>query len=60
MKTKKSTNKTTIDRKWEIESAMNTLQRASEIQRDSKIMADVKKMAAQKVKDFNNIVLSKK
>lgn len=47
-------------RKWEIESAMNTLQRASEIQRDSKLMADVKKMAAQKVKDFNNIVLSKK
>lgn len=60
MKTKKSTNKTTIDRKWEIESAMNTLQRASEIQKDSKLMADVKKMAAQKVKDFNNIVLSKK
>lgn len=60
MKTKKSTNKTTIDKKWEIESAMNTLQRAFEIQRDSKLMADVKKMAAQKVKDFNNIVLSKK
>lgn len=60
MKTKKSTNKTTIDRKWEIESAMNTLQRASEIQRDSKLMADVKKMAAQKVKDFNNIALNKK
>lgn len=60
MKTKKSTNKITIDKKWEIESAMNTLQRAFEIQRDSKLMADVKKMAAQKVKDFNNIVLSKK
>lgn len=60
MKTKKSTNKITIDKKWEIESAMNTLQRAFEIQRDSKLMADVKKMAAQKVKDFNNIALNKK
>ena len=59
MKTKKSTNKTTIDRKWEIESAMNTLQRASEIQRDSKLMADVKKMAVEKVKELNSIAAGK-
>jgi hypothetical protein len=30
-------------RKWEIESAMSTLQRASEIQKNAKLMADVKK-----------------
>ena len=47
-------------RKWEIESAMNTLQRAAEIQKDSKLMGDVKKLAAQKVKEFNSIASGKK
>ena len=46
-------------RKWEIESAMNTLQRAAEIQKDSKLMGDVKKLAAQKVKEFNSIANGK-
>jgi hypothetical protein len=47
-------------RKWEIESAMSTLQRASEIQKNAKLMADVKKMAAEKAKEFNNIAAGKK
>ena len=52
-------NKTEM-RKWEIESAMSTLQRASEIQKNAKLMADVKKMAAEKAKEFNNIAAGKK
>jgi hypothetical protein len=47
-------------RKWEIESAMSTLQRASEIQKNTKLMADVKKMAAEKAKEFNSIAAGKK
>jgi hypothetical protein len=50
----------TEQRKWEIESAMSTLQRASEIQKNAKLMADVKKMAAEKAKEFNNIAAGKK
>lgn len=46
-------------RKWEIESAMSTLQRAVEIQKDSKLMSDVKRMAAQKVKELNDIAAGK-
>jgi hypothetical protein len=46
-------------RKWEIESAMSTLQRAVEIQKDSKLMADVKKMAVEKVKELNSIAAGK-
>jgi hypothetical protein len=47
-------------KKWEVESAMSTLQRASEIQKNAKLMNDVKKMAAEKAKDFNNIATGKK
>ena len=47
-------------RKWEIESAMSTLQRASEIQKNAKLMTDVKKMAAEKAKEFNSIAAGKK
>jgi len=47
-------------RKYEIESAMSTLQRASEIQKNTKLMADVKKMAAEKAKEFTNIAAGKK
>lgn len=46
-------------RKWEIESAMSTLQRAVEIQKDAKLMADVKRMAAEKVKELNSIAAGK-
>ena len=47
-------------RKWEIESAMSTLQRASEIQKNAKLMNDVKKLAAEKAKEFNSIAAGKK
>ena len=47
-------------RKWEIESAISTLQRASEIQKNAKLMNDVKKMAAEKAKEFTNIARGKK
>ena len=47
-------------RKWEVESAISTLQRASEIQKNAKLMADVKKMAAEKAKEFNSIASGKK
>jgi hypothetical protein len=47
-------------RKWEIESAMHTLQRASEIQKNAKLMNDVKRLAAEKAKEFNNIASGKK
>lgn len=47
-------------KKWEVESAMSTLQRASEIQKNAKLMNDVKKMAAEKAKDFTNIATGRK
>lgn len=47
-------------RKWEIESAVSTLQRAAEIQKNAKLMADVKKMAAEKAKEFSSIATGKK
>jgi hypothetical protein len=47
-------------RKWEVESAMSTLQRAAEIQKNSKLMNDVKKMAAEKAREFNNIAAGRK
>jgi hypothetical protein len=47
-------------RKWEVESAVSTLQRAAEIQKNAKLMADVKKMAAEKAKEFNSIAAGKK
>ena len=47
-------------RKWEVESAMSTLQRAAEIQKNAKLMNDVKKMAAEKAKEFNNIAAGRK
>jgi hypothetical protein len=47
-------------RKWEVESAMSTLQRAAEIQKNAKLMNDVKKMAAEKAKEFTNIAAGRK
>jgi hypothetical protein len=46
-------------RKWEVESAMNTLQRAKEIQNDKKLMSDVKNMASKKAKEYSNIASGK-
>jgi hypothetical protein len=47
-------------RKWEIESAMSTLQRAADIQKNAKLMSDVKKLAAEKAKEFTSIAAGKK
>ena len=47
-------------RKWEVESAMSTLQRAAEIQKNAKLMNDVKRLAAEKAKEFNSIAAGKK
>jgi hypothetical protein len=51
-------SKAQMDR-WEIESAMSTLQRATEIQKDSKLMGQVKKMAAEKARDLGEIAKGK-
>ena len=46
-------------RKWEVECAMNTLQKAKEIQSDKKLMSDVKNMASKKAKEYSNIASGK-
>ena len=47
-------------KKWEIESAMNTLRRADEIRNDAKMMNDVKKLAQEQIKMLGGIANSKK
>ena len=47
-------------RKWEIESAMNTLRRADEIRKDSKMMNDAKKLAQEQIKMLGGIANPKK
>ena len=46
-------------RKWEIESAMNTLRRAEEIRKDAKMMNDVKKLAQEQIKMLGGMVKGK-
>lgn len=46
-------------RKWEIESAMNTLRRAEEIRKDPKMMTDVKKFAQEQIKMLGNVAKGK-
>jgi hypothetical protein len=46
-------------RKWEIESAMNTLRRAEEIRKDPKMMTDVKKFAQEQIKMLGGVVKGK-
>ena len=43
-------------KKWEIESALNTLKRADEIRKDSRLMADVKKAANEMQNIVNNAI----
>ena len=43
-------------RKWEIESAMNTLKRADEIKKDSRMMRDVQKLAQEQIKMLGGLV----
>lgn len=47
-------------RKWEVESAMNTLRRADEIRKDSKMMNDVKRLAQEQIKMLGGIANTKK
>jgi hypothetical protein len=47
-------------RKYEIESAMSTLQRAADIQKNAKMMSDIKKLASEKAQEYNNIASGKK
>ena len=47
-------------RKWEIESAMNTLRRADEIRKDNKMMNDVKRLAQEQIKMLGGIANPKK
>jgi hypothetical protein len=46
-------------RKWEIESAMNTLRRAEEIRSNPKMMTDVKKFAQEQIKMLGNVAKGK-
>jgi hypothetical protein len=46
-------------RKWEIESAMNTLRRAEEIRKDPKMMNDVKRLAQEQIKMLGNVAKGK-
>ena len=46
-------------RKWEVESAMNTLRRADEIRKDAKMMNDVKKFAQEQIKMLGGMVKGK-
>jgi len=43
------------ERKWEVQNAMSTLQRAQDIQTDAKLMADVKKAAMAEVKKLQSL-----
>lgn len=43
------------ERKWQIESALSTLQRAEEIKNDTSLMRDVKKAAATEAKRLQNL-----
>ena len=43
-------------RKWEIESAMNTLKRADEIRKDARMMRDVKSLAQEQIKMLGGLV----
>ncbi len=46
-------------RKWEVESAMNTLRRAEEIRKDNKMMNDVKKLAQEQIKMLGSMAKGK-
>ena len=62
--TKRSTSSVSMTpkaemRKWEIESAMNTLRRAEEIRKDPKMMTDVKKFAQEQIKMLGGVIKGK-
>lgn len=41
------------DRKWEVEDALRTLNRAEELRKDKRMMADVKKLATEQIKSLS-------
>lgn len=43
------------ERQWEVQSALDTLQRAEKIKKDSKLMSDVKKAAMDEVKRLQSL-----
>lgn len=43
----------TPDRKWEIEDALRTLNRADEIRKNKQMMGDVKKLATEQIKSLS-------
>ncbi len=43
------------ERKWEVEDALRTMQRARELEKDKTLMRDVKKLANEQVKALKNI-----
>jgi len=43
-------------RKWEVESAMNTLKRAEEIRKDMRMMKDVQNLAQEQIKMLGGFV----
>ncbi len=56
MSTPKLQSKPSADeRRWQVESAMSTLQRAAEIQKDRRLMADVKKSASNLMGVINKV-----
>lgn len=46
------------DRKWQIEDALRTLNRAEEIRRDKRMMSDVKKLATEQIKSLSKHLVS--
>lgn len=44
------------DRKWEVEDALRTLNRAEEIRRDKRMMRDVGKLAQEQIKSLQKHV----
>lgn len=47
------------DRKWEIEDALRTLNRAEEIRKDKRMMQDVKRHALEQIKTLSNHVMDR-
>ena len=46
-----------VDRKWEVEDALRTLNRAEEIRRDKKMMGDVKRLATEQIQSLSKHIM---
>jgi len=47
------------DRKWQVEDALRTLNRAEEIRKDKRMMSDVKRLATEQIKTLSNHVMNR-